>query len=181
MMEDHPCESFELLDLLHVSTHGDEEPESSESITSESPNFTTEPVSSSNPRVSLTIFHSFLRCIQGKRPFQNKSRSKNPTQTLGMKSRPSYCYKKGTKECTNQPIYPLSHYVSLKHLSPAHTNFIVSLNTTINPNTISSALEKNKAWEIVERPKWKNIGDCKWIFTRNIRLMDLLRSIKQDW
>ena len=33
MMEDSPCESFEPLDLLHVSTHGDEEPKSSESIT----------------------------------------------------------------------------------------------------------------------------------------------------
>ena len=87
MVEDRPCESFELLDLLHVSTYGDEEPESSESITSESPNFTTEPVSSSVPAMSLAIFHSFLRFIQGKRPFQNKSRSKNPTQTLGMKSR----------------------------------------------------------------------------------------------
>ena len=28
-----------------------------------------------------------------------------------------------------------------------------------------SALEKNKTWEIVERPKEKNIVDCKWIFT----------------
>ena len=28
-----------------------------------------------------------------------------------------------------------------------------------------SALEKNKTWEIVERPKRKNIVDCKWIFT----------------
>ena len=28
-----------------------------------------------------------------------------------------------------------------------------------------SALEKNKTWEIVERPKGKNIVDCKWIFT----------------
>ena len=47
MMEDSPCESFEPLDLPHVSTHGDEEPESSEPITPE----------------SLAIFHSFLRCI----------------------------------------------------------------------------------------------------------------------
>nr|CAN71693.1 hypothetical protein VITISV_012128 [Vitis vinifera] len=30
MMEDSPCESFEPLDLPHVSTHGDEEPESSD-------------------------------------------------------------------------------------------------------------------------------------------------------
>ena len=28
-----------------------------------------------------------------------------------------------------------------------------------------SALEKNKTWEIVERPKGKKIVDCKWIFT----------------
>ena len=27
------------------------------------------------------------------------------------------------------------------------------------------ALEKNKTWEIVERPKRKNIVNCKWIFT----------------
>nr|CAN68477.1 hypothetical protein VITISV_029627 [Vitis vinifera] len=28
-----------------------------------------------------------------------------------------------------------------------------------------STLERNKTWEIVERPKGKNIVDCKWIFT----------------
>ena len=88
---------------------------------------------------------------------------------------------KGNKECTNRPLYPLSHYVSFKHLSPAHKNFIVSLNTTIIPNTVSkalkkrewkdtmrekmSALEKNKTWEIVERLKGKNNVDYKWIFT----------------
>ena len=49
MMEDSLCESFEPLDLPHVSTHGDEELESSELITPESPNFTTKPVSSPVP------------------------------------------------------------------------------------------------------------------------------------
>ena len=78
MLEDSPCESFELLDLPHVSTHGDE-PKSSESITPESPNFTTEPMSSLVPASVTRNFHRFLRCVQGKRPFQNKSRSKNPT------------------------------------------------------------------------------------------------------
>ncbi|RVW30369.1 Retrovirus-related Pol polyprotein from transposon TNT 1-94 [Vitis vinifera] len=56
MMEDSPCESFEPLDLPHVLTHGDEEPESSESITPESPNFTTEPVSSPIP---ASVTHNF--------------------------------------------------------------------------------------------------------------------------
>ena len=74
-------------------------------------------------------------------------------------------------------ILTLSHYVSLKHLSLAHKNFIVSLNITIIPNTVyksltkrewkdamrveMSALEKNKTWEIVGRSKGKNIVDCK--------------------
>ena len=49
MMENSPCESFEPLDLPHVLTHGDEEPESFESITPESPNFTIEPMSSPVP------------------------------------------------------------------------------------------------------------------------------------
>ena len=55
-MEDSVCESFEPLDLPHVLTHGDEEPESSESITLESPNFTTEPVSSLVP---ASVTHNF--------------------------------------------------------------------------------------------------------------------------
>ena len=73
----------------------------------------------------------------------------------------------------NRPLYPLSHYAFLKHLSPAHKNFIVSLNTTIIPNTVSealtkrewkdamreemNALENNKTWEIVERRKGKTL------------------------
>ncbi|RVW49045.1 Retrovirus-related Pol polyprotein from transposon RE1 [Vitis vinifera] len=32
--------------------------------------------------------------------------------------------RKGTRECTNQSLYPLSHYVSLKHLSPIHKNLL---------------------------------------------------------
>ncbi|RVW76999.1 Copia protein [Vitis vinifera] len=39
MMEDSPCESFEPLDLHHVSTHGDEEPVSSPIPTSVTRNF----------------------------------------------------------------------------------------------------------------------------------------------
>ena len=48
MMEDSPCESFEPLDLPHVSTHGDEEPES--------PNSTTKPMSSPVPS---SVTHNF--------------------------------------------------------------------------------------------------------------------------
>ena len=117
--------------------------------------------------VSFAIFHSFLRCTQGKRPFQNQSRSKNPYSgnEITIRSYPPLhtqpsetsidssdnldldlpiAVRKGTRECTNRPLYPLSHYVSLKHLSPAHKNFIVSLNTTIIPNTVSEALIKRE-------------------------------------
>ena len=52
--------------------------------------------------------------------------------------------RKGTRECTNRPLYPLSHFVSLKHLSPTHKNFIVSLNTTIIPNIVFETLTKRE-------------------------------------
>uniref|UniRef100_A0A2P2QTV9 Retroviral polymerase SH3-like domain-containing protein n=1 Tax=Rhizophora mucronata TaxID=61149 RepID=A0A2P2QTV9_RHIMU len=52
--------------------------------------------------------------------------------------------RKGTRECTKQPLYPLSHYMSLDHLSPSHKDFIVSLNTFSIPSTLSEALSKKE-------------------------------------
>ncbi|RVW45031.1 Retrovirus-related Pol polyprotein from transposon TNT 1-94 [Vitis vinifera] len=205
MMEDSPCESFEPLDLPHVSTHGDEEPESSKSITPKSPNFTTVPVSSPVPASVTRNFPQFPKVYSREKviPEQKHVQESNsdPGNEITVRSNPPLhtqpgetstdstdnldldlpiAVRKGTREYTNRSLYPLSHYVSLKHLSLAHKNFIVSLTTTIIPNTVSealtkrkwkdamreemSALEKNKTWEIVERPKGKNIVDCKWIF-----------------
>ena len=41
-----------------------------------------------------------------------------------------------------------------------------------------SALEKDKIWEIVERPKGKNIVDCKWIFTLKYKVDESLERHK---
>ncbi|KAL6311431.1 hypothetical protein AAG906_035856 [Vitis piasezkii] len=136
MMEDSSCESFEPLDLPHVSTHGDEEPKSSESITPESPNFTIEPVSSLLQLVSLAIFHSFPKVYSRKRPFQNKSTHKNFIVSLNTTIIPNIVFEALTKK-------------EWKDVMREEMN----------------ALEKNKTWEIVERLKGKNIVDCKWIFT----------------
>ena len=119
--------------------------------------------------VSLAIFHNFLRCIQRKNVIleqkQAQESNSNPGNEITVRLDPPLhtqlgetstystnnldldlpiAVRKCTKECTNRPLYPLSHYVSLKHLSPAHKNFIVSLNTTIIPNTISEALTKRE-------------------------------------
>ncbi|KAJ9680557.1 hypothetical protein PVL29_019775 [Vitis rotundifolia] len=174
MMEDSLYESFEPLDLPHVSTHGDEEfessePKSSESITPESSNFTTEPVSSPVPTSvtrnfpKVTKVYSREKVIPKQKQVQESNsdlgneitvRSDPPLHTQpGENSTDStdnldldlpIAVRKGTKECTNRPLYPLSHYVSLKHLSLTHKNFIVSLNTTIIPNTVSEALTKRQ-------------------------------------
>ena len=198
MMEDSPRESFEPLKLPHVSNHGDEEPES--------PNSTTEPVSSPVPSSVTHNFSQFPKVYSREKAIPEPKQVQESDSDLGneitVRSYPPLHTKpgetsidstdnldldlpivvrKGTRECTNRPLYSLLHYVSLKQLSPAHKNFIVSLNTTIIPNTVSetltkrewkdamreemSALEKNKTWEIVERPKGKSIVDCKWIFT----------------
>ena len=196
MIEDSPYESFELLDLPHVSTHGDEEPES--------PNSTTEPVSSLVPANVTRNFLQFPKVYSREKVILEQKQVQefdtNPRNEITVRLDPPLhtqvgetsidstdnldldldlpiAIRKGTRECTNRPLYPRSHYVSLKHLSPSHKNFIVSLNTTIIPNTVfealskmewkdamreeMSALEKNKTWEIVERSKGKNIVDCK--------------------
>jgi hypothetical protein len=102
--------------------------------------------------------------------------------------------RKGTRECTKRPLYTLSHNVSLELLSPTRKRFIASLNTIAIPNTVSealskrewrdamreemSALEKNRTWEIVDKPDEKNIGCCKWIFTLKYKANESLERYK---
>ena len=40
------------------------------------------------------------------------------------------------------------------------------------------ALEKNKTWEIIERPKGKNLVGCKWVFTSKYRVDGSLQKFK---
>ena len=87
MMEDSPCESFAPLDFPHLSTHGDEELESSEPITPKSPNSTTEPVSSPVPASVTRNFPQFPKVYSREKAIPEPIKSKNLTQTLGMKSR----------------------------------------------------------------------------------------------
>jgi hypothetical protein len=79
--------------------------------------------------------------------------------------------RKGTRECTKQPLYPFSHFLSFKKFSPSHRSSLVSLNTIVIPTTLSEALskekwkqamnvemealEKNKTWELVKLPAGK--------------------------
>ncbi|KAL3537106.1 hypothetical protein ACH5RR_000472 [Cinchona calisaya] len=116
--------------------------------------------------------------------------SNEPTNDLDL----PVAVRKSTRECTKRPLYLLAHYVSLKHLSPTHKKFIASLNTITIPNTVSealskrewrdamkeemSALQKNKIWEIVDKPKGKNIVDCKWIFTLKYKFDGSLERYK---
>ena len=46
-------------------------------------------------------------------------------------------------------LYPLSHYVSLNHLSPDHKNFIMGLHTIYIPNTVFEALTKRELMNAV--------------------------------
>lgn len=57
--------------------------------------------------------------------------------------------RKGVRECTRRPLYPLSQCVSLKHL-PSYKKYIVSLNTIFIPNTVSVALLKKEWRDVME-------------------------------
>ena len=48
--------------------------------------------------------------------------------------------RKGSRECTKRPLYPLSNYVSFHKFSPAHKNFLMSLNSITIPKNVSEAL-----------------------------------------
>ena len=85
--------------------------------------------------------------------------------------------RKWIKECTNRPLYPLTHFLSFKKISPSHRAFLVSLNTISIPTTVSEALtnekwkqamnvemevlKKNKTWELVKLSAGKKPVGCK--------------------
>lgn len=48
--------------------------------------------------------------------------------------------RKGIREFTKRPWYPLSHFMSFKNCSPSHKSFLMSFNTVSIPTTISKAL-----------------------------------------
>ncbi|RVW97172.1 hypothetical protein CK203_030000 [Vitis vinifera] len=109
MMEDSPCESFEPLDLPHVSTHG---------VFKEKVILEQKQVQESNsdPGNEITVRSD------PPLPTQPSETSTDSTDNLDLNL--PIAIRKSTRECTNRPLYPLSHYVSLKHLSPAHKNLL---------------------------------------------------------
>ncbi|KAL0554130.1 hypothetical protein IC582_008044 [Cucumis melo] len=86
--------------------------------------------------------------------------------------------RKGTRSCTKHPI---CNYVSYDNLSPQFRAFTASLDSTIIPKNIYTALEcpewkntvmeeikaleKNKTWEICALPKGHKTVGCKWVFS----------------
>ncbi|KAL0560174.1 hypothetical protein IC582_000571 [Cucumis melo] len=86
--------------------------------------------------------------------------------------------RKGTRSCTKHPI---CNYVSYDNLSPQFRAFTVSLDSTIIPKDIYTALEcpewnnavmeemkaleKNRTWEIFALSKGHKTIGCKWVFS----------------
>ncbi|KAL0560093.1 hypothetical protein IC582_000487 [Cucumis melo] len=86
--------------------------------------------------------------------------------------------RKGTRSCTKHPI---CNYVSYDNLSPQFRAFTTSLDSTIIPKNIYTALEcpewknavmeemkaleKNRTWEICALPKGHKTVGCKWVFS----------------
>ena len=89
--------------------------------------------------------------------------------------------RKGTRECTRRPLYPLSNFASYKNLSPYFHAFVTQLSHFEIPKSIKDAmqvlewkdvileemraLEKNQTWELIDLPKEKRTIGCKWVFT----------------
>jgi len=52
--------------------------------------------------------------------------------------------RKGTRRCTQQPLYSLSSFLSFKKFSPTHKTFLTNLNTTPTPSSVSEAFFDRK-------------------------------------
>ncbi|KAA0043032.1 reverse transcriptase [Cucumis melo var. makuwa] len=106
--------------------------------------------------------------------------------------------RKGTRSCTKHLI---CNYVSYDNLSPQFRAFIVSLDSTIIPKNIYTALEcpewkivvmeemkaieKNRTWKIYALPKRHKTVGCKWVFFLKYKADDTLdrhkaRLVAQD-
>ena len=88
--------------------------------------------------------------------------------------------RKGTRESTKKPLYPLSHFVSFQRFSLNQKSFLSTLSTIPIPNSLSEALskrewrlskeaemdalQKNETWELVDQPSGKKPMGCKWVF-----------------
>ncbi|KAL6336331.1 hypothetical protein AAG906_014501 [Vitis piasezkii] len=104
MMEDSPYEFFEPLDLPHVSTHG---------VFKEKAISKQKQVQESNLDLGNEIM------VRSDPPLHTQPGETSTVSTDNLDLDLPFVGK-GTGECTNRPLYPLSHYVSLKHLSSAH-------------------------------------------------------------
>ena len=86
--------------------------------------------------------------------------------------------RKGKRSCAK---YPISQFVSSKHLSLQHQSFISAIDSIRIPTTVQEALkdknwvqamneemralEKNGTWEVVERQSEERPTRCRWIYT----------------
>ncbi|RVW82043.1 Retrovirus-related Pol polyprotein from transposon TNT 1-94 [Vitis vinifera] len=170
MMEDSPYVSFEPLDLPHVSTHGDEEP-----------------VSSSVPASVTHNFPQFPKVYSREKAIPEQKQVQESNSDLGneitVRSDPPLHTQPGetsTNSTDNLDLdLPIVRSDPPLHTQPGETSIDSTDNLDLDFPIAAltkrewkdamreemSALEKNKTWEIVERPKGKNIVDCKWIFT----------------
>ncbi|KAA0049857.1 Beta-galactosidase [Cucumis melo var. makuwa] len=101
--------------------------------------------------------------------------------------------RKGTRSCTKHPI---CNYVSYDNLSPQFRAFTASLDSTIIPKNIYTALEcpewknavmeemkaleKNRTWEICALPKGHKTVGCKWVFSLKYKADGTLDRHKLD-
>jgi hypothetical protein len=89
--------------------------------------------------------------------------------------------RKDKRSCPSIYRYPISQYVSTKHLSTQYQSFIAAVDSVRIPSSVDEALkdrkwiqamdeemkalEKNGTWEIVERQRDKKPVGCRWIYT----------------
>ena len=90
--------------------------------------------------------------------------------------------RKGVRQCTRTPLYPLSHYLSFNRLSTPYQLFLTHIESDSIPHRLADditsplwkaemdeemqSLLKNQTWEIDPLPFGKKAVGCKWVHTK---------------
>ena len=102
--------------------------------------------------------------------------------------------RKGVRQCTRTPLYPLSHYLSFDRLSAPYQLFLARLESDPIPRRLADAIAsphwkvamdeemqsllKNYTWDVVPLPFGKKAVGCKWVHTKKHHADDTLERYK---
>lgn len=138
--------------------------------------------------------HMYLQAYECEQKQGTKTSSSLPYSPDIINTNKPIATKKGARKFTKNPLYPITHYTSLKKFSPSYRAFLFEITSIQVPQTLCQALEnnnwedvmreqmnalkRNKTYDVVDLTKRKKTIECKWVFVLNYKADGSLERYK---